>query len=146
LLVRPQKLPAADSERVFRVALSREYRAMELLRRPEVDYRALMSLSDIGPGVDDPAVAEQVSIQCKYAGYIERQREEIQRQRRHETQALPGDLDYGKVAGLSSEVREKLARQRPLTLGQASRIPGVTPAAISLLLVHLKRRQYRQSA
>jgi len=111
-----------------------------------VDYAALMSLPGLGPAVMEPAVAEQVSIQCKYAGYIERQRQEIHRQRRHEDQSLPENLDYARVTGLSAEVREKLTRQRPLTLGQASRIPGVTPAAISLLMVHLKRRQYRQSA
>lgn len=146
LLVRPQTLDEATSQRVFGGPLSREFRAMELLRRPDVSYAALMSLPGIGPGVGESAVAEQVSIQCKYAGYIERQQEDIQRQQRHETQALPESLDYAQVAGLSAEVREKLAQQRPLTLGQASRIPGVTPAAISLLLVHLKRHQYRRSA
>ena len=102
-----------------------------------------MSLPGVGPGEVDPYVAEQVEIQVKYAGYIERQRDEIERQRRHEALALPADFDYGQVRGLSREVSEKLSRQRPHTLGQAGRIPGVTPAAISLLLVHLKRGRLR---
>ncbi|HBO14008.1 MAG TPA: tRNA uridine-5-carboxymethylaminomethyl(34) synthesis enzyme MnmG, partial [Halieaceae bacterium] len=91
--------------------------------------------------VDDPQVAEQVTIQAKYAGYIERQAEEIARLARHESLALPDSLDYAAVDGLSHEVRSKLADARPATLGQAARVPGVTPAAISLLLVHLKKRE-----
>ena len=116
---------------------------MELLRRPQVEYRALMELPGAGPGVGDLKVAEQVEIQAKYAGYIERQQDEIQRTRTHAELVLPKDLDYGKVVGLSAEVREKLTRQRPNTLGQAARIPGVTPAAISLLLLHVKKRTSR---
>lgn len=119
--------------------LGREYTLMELLRRPDVSYRLLMELPGAGPGIDDSKVAEQVDIQAKYAGYIGRQRDEIARTRRYEELALPADIDYGQVRGLSAEVRQKLAAQRPVTLGQASRIPGVTPAAISLLLVHLKK-------
>jgi tRNA uridine 5-carboxymethylaminomethyl modification enzyme len=99
-----------------------------------------MALPGVGPGVSDPAVAEQLEIQAKYAGYIERQHLEVERSRRLEHLALPPELDYGAVPGLSSEVREKLSRHRPVTVGQAGRIPGVTPAAVSLLLVHLKRR------
>ena len=99
-----------------------------------------MALSVAGPGVDDRAAAEQVEIQAKYSGYIARQQDEIARTRRHEDTRLPEDLDYAEVSGLSSEVRQKLAAQRPSTLGQAARIPGVTPAAVSLLLVHLKKR------
>jgi tRNA uridine 5-carboxymethylaminomethyl modification enzyme len=99
-----------------------------------------MQLPGVGPGVADDSVAEQVEIQAKYAGYIDRQKDEIARTRQHEATALPADLDYAQVKGLSSEVREKLARQRPETVGQAGRIPGVTPAALSLLLVHLKKR------
>jgi tRNA uridine 5-carboxymethylaminomethyl modification enzyme len=91
-------------------------------------------------------VAEQVEIQVKYAGYIERQREEIERQRRHQELLLPPDLDYAEVHGLSREVREKLNRHRPRTLGQAGRLPGITPAAVSLLLIHLKRRRGRGNA
>ncbi len=144
--VRPGQLDEAETQRVLKVPLSRESRALELLRRPEVNYAELMTLPGVGPGVNDPTVAEQVEIQCKYAGYIERQQEEIERHRRHEEMSLPSDLDYGEVRGLSNEVREKLARHRPATLGQAGRIPGVTPAAVSLLLVHLKRGGYRRSA
>ena len=144
--VRPAELNEAEAQRVLKGPLSRESRAFELLRRPEVSYGELMTLPGVGPGVNDPTVAEQVEIQCKYAGYIERQREEIERHRRHEEMSLPSDLDYGDVRGLSTEVREKLVRHRPATLGQAGRIPGITPAAVSLLLVHLKRGGYRRSA
>jgi tRNA uridine 5-carboxymethylaminomethyl modification enzyme len=144
--VRPPQLAPGDAERVLRGPLNRESRAIELLRRPEVSYAALMSLPGIGPGVSDASVAEQVEIQCKYAGYIERQQEEIERQRRHEETPLSAELDYSMVRGLSIEVREKLARHRPLTVGQAGRIPGVTPAAVSLLLVHLKRGPQRRRA
>jgi tRNA uridine 5-carboxymethylaminomethyl modification enzyme len=119
--------------------LRREMRALDLLARPEVDYRSLMNLPGLGPGVGDPRVAEQVEIQAKYAGYIGRQQDEIDRQRTQEAAGLPADFDFDRVRGLSSEVREKLKRVRPATVGQAARIPGVTPAAISLLLIHLKR-------
>lgn len=98
-----------------------------------------MTLPGAGPGVDDAAVAEQVEIQARYAGYIERQQDEIERQRRHEETRLPEGLDYAAVHGLSTEARQKLAAARPATLGQAARVPGVTPAAVSLLLLHLKR-------
>ncbi len=138
--LRPGDLPDATAADLFGKPLAREYRLSELLRRPEVGYRLLMGLDGIGPGVVDEEVAEQVEIQAKYAGYIERQRDEIERQRRHEATRLPPELDYATVRGLSAEVSEKLARQRPETLGHAARIPGVTPAAISLLLVHLKRK------
>ncbi len=137
--VRPEPLDPADLQRVLQGPLARESRASELLRRPEVSYSALMSLPGVGPGESDPQVSEQVEIQAKYAGYIERQRDEIERQRRHEETMLPADFDYSQVHGLSREVSEKLSRQRPQTLGQAGRMPGVTPAALSLLLVHLKR-------
>jgi tRNA uridine 5-carboxymethylaminomethyl modification enzyme len=113
--------------------------ALELLRRPEVSYRDLMSLPDM-PAVDiDDKVAEQVEIQAKYSGYIERQQSEIEYTRRQEQLELPSDLDYAKVKGLSTEVQQILIETRPATLGQASRIPGMTPAAISRLLVYLKR-------
>ncbi|MCP5158187.1 MAG: tRNA uridine-5-carboxymethylaminomethyl(34) synthesis enzyme MnmG [Gammaproteobacteria bacterium] len=141
LWVRPLQLAEDDAQRVLQGPLARESRITELLRRPEVSYAGLMSLPGIGPGVADHQVAEQVEIQAKYAGYIERQREEIERQRRHEELALPADLDYAGVQGLSREAREKLDRHRPRTLGQASRVPGVTPATISLLLIHLKQRR-----
>ncbi|HHH36458.1 MAG TPA: tRNA uridine-5-carboxymethylaminomethyl(34) synthesis enzyme MnmG [Gammaproteobacteria bacterium] len=121
--------------------LSRETNALELLRRPGLNYRDLVALPGVGPGVEDPGVAEQVEIQAKYEGYIRRQEDEIRRQRRHEDMTLPEDLDYARVPGLSTEVRQKLSEGRPATLGQAARIPGVTPAAISLVLVHLKKHQ-----
>ncbi|MFO1423737.1 MAG: tRNA uridine-5-carboxymethylaminomethyl(34) synthesis enzyme MnmG [Candidatus Competibacteraceae bacterium] len=143
--VRPGQASDADFQRVLQGPLARESRAAELLRRPEVTYDGLMSLLGVGPGVADPRVAEQVEIQAKYAGYIERQREEIERQRRHEQWALPPDLDYAEVRGLSREAREKLIRHRPHTLGQAGRIPGMTPAAVSLLLIHLKRHRGRRA-
>ena len=118
--------------------LTHEYSLLDLLRRPEVDYPALVALTG---GSDVPAdAAEQVEIQAKYAGYIERQQEEIDRLRQHEQTRLPEDLDYASLNGLSNEIRGKLADVRPQTLGQASRIPGVTPAAVSLLLIHLKKR------
>ncbi|MEE4379754.1 MAG: tRNA uridine-5-carboxymethylaminomethyl(34) synthesis enzyme MnmG [Candidatus Competibacteraceae bacterium] len=144
--VRPSQLNAEDAQRVLNGPLTRESRAIDLLRRPEVSYEHLVSLPGLGPGVDNSQVSEQVDIQCKYAGYIDRQQDEIQRSRRYEELKLPGDLDYHHVRGLSAEVCEKLARQRPDTLGQAGRIPGVTPAAVSLLLVHLKRHSQRRSA
>ncbi|QQS53921.1 MAG: tRNA uridine-5-carboxymethylaminomethyl(34) synthesis enzyme MnmG [Candidatus Competibacteraceae bacterium] len=144
--VRPGQLAETDAEWLLGGPLARESRAAELLRRPEVSYENLMRLPGIGPGEPDPQVAEQVEIQAKYAGYIERQREEIERQRRQEHLSLPPTLDYAEVRGLSREVREKLERHRPHTLGQAGRIPGMTPAAVSLLLVHLKRGRGRQNA
>jgi tRNA uridine 5-carboxymethylaminomethyl modification enzyme len=119
--------------------IDREYSLADLLRRPEVGYSALMGLPGAGIGVTDPAVGEQVEIQTKYAGYIDRQRDEITRQAQHEHTQLPTDLDYGQVRGLSKEVQQKLTQYQPATLGEAARLSGVTPAAISLLLVHLKR-------
>ncbi len=119
----------------------RECTLIELLRRPEMNYGAVVSLPGAGPGVQDARIAEQVEIQAKYAGYIERQALEIERQLRHEETPLPSELDYSSVTGLSVEVRQTLTRYRPATLGQAARLSGVTPAAISLLLVHLKRRR-----
>jgi tRNA uridine 5-carboxymethylaminomethyl modification enzyme len=105
-----------------------------MLRRPELNYASLVT-----EPVEDAVVAEQVEIQAKYEGYIERQREEVERRAAMESSALPPTLDYQQVKGLSAEVQQKLNRHRPETIGQASRISGVTPAAISLLLVHLKR-------
>ena len=120
--------------------LSRETHAIDLLKRPDMGYAALAAVPGFGPAVDDPAVAEQVEIEAKYAGYVERQQGEIARAQRHESAAIPEGFDYRRVTGLSAEVLQKLERVRPATLGQAGRIPGVTPAAVSLLLVHLKRR------
>ncbi|HEY9142971.1 MAG TPA: tRNA uridine-5-carboxymethylaminomethyl(34) synthesis enzyme MnmG [Arenimonas sp.] len=128
------------------VVLSRECTALDLMKRPELDYAALRRLPSLGPGVEDPAVAEQVEIGVKYAGYLDRQAEEIQRQRRHEDTAIPEDFDYAGLPGLSAELQGKLAGVRPETIGQAQRIPGMTPAAISLLLVQLARRKGRRVA
>jgi tRNA uridine 5-carboxymethylaminomethyl modification enzyme len=137
--VRPAQLDAG-APALLGGELRREARAAELLARPGVSYAALMTVPGVGPGVDDPAVAEQVEIQAAYAGYIDRQEAEIVRTRANEALALPADFDFATVRGLSAEVREKFVRLRPATIGQAARIPGVTPAAVSLLLVHLKRR------
>jgi tRNA uridine 5-carboxymethylaminomethyl modification enzyme len=144
--VRPGQLSDADCVRVLGQLLQREASCMELLRRPEVSYDELMSLPSIGPGVSDPKVAEQIETQARYAGYIDRQHQEIERHRRHESARLPHDLDYTQVRGLSAEVRQKLDQHRPETIGQASRISGVTPAAISLLLVHLKKQAVLSAA
>jgi tRNA uridine 5-carboxymethylaminomethyl modification enzyme len=111
------------------------------LRRPEVNYASLMSLSGAGPGVSDAKVVEQIEVQAKYHGYIERQRCEIAHARTHAETPIPRDFDYATVRGLSTEVRQRLTHIRPETVGQASRISGVTPAAVSLLLVYLKRRR-----
>jgi tRNA uridine 5-carboxymethylaminomethyl modification enzyme len=138
--IHPENLSAEQAQAVLGAAITREYRLADLLRRPEVSYTQLMTLPNAGVGIEDPVVAEQLEIQAKYAGYIERQREEIERHRRYETLALPGDLDYADVSGLSNEVRQKLQQHKPATIGQASRVPGVTPAAVSLLLIHLKKQ------
>jgi tRNA uridine 5-carboxymethylaminomethyl modification enzyme len=134
----PQRVDPARAEELLGQPLDREFSLAELLRRPEVGYARLMALAS-DPGVADGAVAEQVEISTKYAGYIERQEQEIARRTEHEAQRLPRELDYRNVRGLSIEVQQKLNEHRPETLGQAARISGVTPAAISLLLVHLKR-------
>lgn len=138
LCVKPQTLASAGVETYLKQALTKDYRVSELLARPELNYDDLMKVESLGPGVSDPKVSEQVEIQAKYRGYIERQLNEIQRQARYEAISLPMNLDYSSVKGLSNEVREKLSQYKPLTLGQASRISGVTPAAVSLLLVHIK--------
>ncbi len=136
----PHKIDPARLKAAIGQTLSREYNLEDLLRRPEVNYVSLMSLEAAGPGVDEPMVADQVEVQVKYAGYIERQRDEIARTKRNEESKIPTDFDYGSVSGLSAEVSQKLISHQPQTIGQASRIPGVTPAAISLLLVFLKKR------
>ncbi len=137
--VNPRLADDADIVRAVGQSLEREYRAFDLLRRPETSYAGLMALPQVGPGIEAADVIEQVEIQAKYQGYIERQREEVAKAEASETLVLPADLDYRNVYGLSIEVQQKLDQHKPETLGQASRIPGVTPAAISLLLVHLKK-------
>ena len=121
------------------ITLTHEANALDLLRRPELDYAGLTATEGFGPGVEHEDVAAQVEVQTKYAGYLDRQRDEIERQRRHESTPIPAGFDYDRVRGLSAEVSAKLKQVQPATLGQARRISGVTPAAISLLLVHLKR-------
>jgi len=147
-VVHPHQLSEQQQRDVLGNTLSREMHALELLRRPEVSYEALVSLPVIGApeSQTDERLAEQVAAQlnvrAKYDGYIVRQTTEIERQRRHQESALPPELDYRQIKGLSNEVRQRLYEARPQTLGQASRVPGVTPAAVSLLLVHLKRTKF----
>ncbi len=165
--VNPRTLSAPEAERVLGKGIEREYPLFELLRRPGVGYEALLSLeggrwrpyqaADEGDdprplvsretlGADYEAVVEQLEIAAQYAGYIERQRDEVERSAAYENLSLPADFDYHQVTALSIEVRQKLSKQRPETLGQAARISGVTPAAISLLLIHLKRSRSRDFA
>ncbi|HEY9224842.1 MAG TPA: tRNA uridine-5-carboxymethylaminomethyl(34) synthesis enzyme MnmG [Variovorax sp.] len=144
--VNPRNLPAAESTRVLGKAIEHEYNLGDLLRRPDVDYATLMSLDGgrYAPAQAlDAAEVEQVEIAAKYSGYIDRQHDEVERASHFENLKLPADFDYGQVAALSFEVRQTLARQRPETLGLASRISGVTPAAISLLMVHLRKGGHR---
>ncbi len=154
-LVRPEQLSVDQSMALFGGPLSREARAFELLKRPEADYAGMVSLDAVGANPDmerlspelRAQVAQQVEVQAKYDGYIRRQQEEIDRHLRNEETALPEDLDYSGIRGLSNEVCQKLEAARPGTIGQASRLPGVTPAAVSLLLIHLKKRDMvRRSA
>jgi tRNA uridine 5-carboxymethylaminomethyl modification enzyme len=137
--VNPKVLTRIQMETVFGGILEREYTLGDLLRRPGVGYDTLMTLPGTGPALIDDRASEQIQIQIKYEGYVDRQREEIARRQAHEMTRLPLDLDYRIVRGLSVEVQQKLNQHRPETVGQATRISGVTPAAISLLLVHLKR-------
>jgi len=139
LWVNPRTLPAEEAERVLGKAIEREYPLSDLLRRPDVSYAALMTLPGAGPAVFDPVIAEQVEVQAKYSGYITRQQDEVERRESQGSLKLPADLDYTGVRGLSREVQQKLNHHKPETIGQAARMQGITPAAISLLLVHLKR-------
>jgi len=138
--MQPRNLPPSEAQRVLGRSMEREYSLFDLLRRPEVSYQSLLTLPNAGEAVTDAAVIEQLEIQAKYQGYIDRQLEEVEKAQANETLRLPMDLDYRDVRGLSIEVQQKLNQFKPETLGQASRIQGITPAAISLLLVHLKRR------
>ncbi len=137
--INPRIVTEADQQRVFGQTIEREYNLLDLLRRPDVTYGSLMTLPGAGPAIENAQAAEQVEIQAKYHGYVERQREEIEKSAGHETTKLPLDLDYSKITGLSIEARQKLAKHQPETLGQASRISGITPAAISVLMVYAKR-------
>ena len=138
--VQPASLPEADALRVLGKPIEHEYSLFELLRRPEISYQALLSLPGAGDAITDEAVLQQIEIAAKYQGYIDRQHEEIERQKGSENMLLPEDIDYSDVHGLSIEAQQKLKAQRPQTIGQASRISGLTPAAISLLMVYLKRK------
>ncbi|ATF55324.1 tRNA uridine-5-carboxymethylaminomethyl(34) synthesis enzyme MnmG [Morganella morganii] len=138
--VHPQSESVKEINAILNTPLSKEATGEDLLRRPEMDYNRLMTLSDFAPGVNSPAAAQQVEIQVKYEGYISRQQDEIQRQLRNENATLPVDLDYKQVSGLSNEVVAKLNDHKPTSIGQASRISGITPAAISILLVWLKKQ------
>ncbi|MGI9344225.1 MAG: tRNA uridine-5-carboxymethylaminomethyl(34) synthesis enzyme MnmG, partial [Gammaproteobacteria bacterium] len=151
-LVRPADLDEAQNARIDG-PLRREQKALELLKRPNVDYAWLTGIPTVGGRERDSAesaelaqqIDDQVMIQARYQGYVERQRQEIERNRRHTETKLPDDIDYATVRGLSHEIRQKLADARPATLGQASRISGMTPAAVSLLLVHLKKRELKSA-
>jgi len=138
--VHPQHAALAQVNQLLKTPLSREASLEDLIRRPEVNYQDLMQIEGIGPALLDPAAAEQVEIQIKYEGYINRQQDEIAKHERNENSKLPLDFDYSQVKGLSNEVVLKLNQSRPETVGQASRISGITPAAISLLLVYLKKQ------
>jgi tRNA uridine 5-carboxymethylaminomethyl modification enzyme len=148
--VSPKLVASLEAERVLGKAMEREYNLADLLRRPNVNYASLMSMQSVDGrkfSTDEPladAVREQIEIQLKYAGYIDRQAKEVERHEHFENLKLPAELDYMQVKALSMEVRQKLNKHRPETLGQASRIAGVTPAAISLLLVHLKKGGFRE--
>jgi len=137
--VNPRIINKDEAIRVLGKPLEREYTLHDLLRRPDVSYRSLLTLPGAGVGVENEKIAEQVETQAKYHGYIERQRDEIDRNEQYEALGLPVTMDYRDVRGLSKEVQQKLNQHKPENLGQAARISGVTPAAISLLLVHLKR-------
>ena len=148
--VNPNSLSAAEAQRVLGKPIEREYNLADLLRRPGISYSGLMSL-EAGRYQPDaemqaalvPEVLEQIDIVAKYSGYIHRQQEEVERAAHFENLELPQDFDYGQVSALSIEVRQKLNRHKPETLGMASRISGVTPAAISLLMIHLKKRGFK---
>ena len=137
--IHPDHAATPELNTMLKNPVSREHSLEELIRRPEMTYGQLMEIESVGPGLEDPIAAEQVEIQIKYAGYIARQMDEIAKTQRHENTLLPVDMDFSKISGLSNEVVAKLTEARPETIGKASRISGITPAAISLLLVYLKK-------
>ncbi len=152
IFVRPESLD--DNDREILGAMQRECRATELLRRPELGYADLTTLSAVGSGswqqhMSDEQleqVVQQLEVQARYEGYIERQQREIDKHVRQEALILPDDIDYANVTGLSTEARQRLLAARPVTLGHASRLEGVTPSTVSLLLIHLKKRNFKRSA
>jgi tRNA uridine 5-carboxymethylaminomethyl modification enzyme len=150
--INPKTLDAAVAEDLLGKKVEREHSLYDLLKRPQVSYAALMAIHNhegdllAGPGLEDPVAAEQVEIQTKYSGYVAKQQEEVDKQAAQEAQAIPDNIDYDSITSLSIEVRQRLKASRPATVGQAARISGVTPAAISLLLIHIKRMHYRKMA
>ena len=141
--LKPETIAVEEATRVLGQPLQREYSLMQLLRRPEVDFKSLMTLTDFDVSELDDIVIQQIEIQARYSGYIERQETEIARNLHYEKATLPSDIDFNQVSGLSNEVIQKLSEHKPHSLGQASRIPGMTPAAISLLRIYLKKRQFQ---
>ncbi len=137
--VRPGSVAAQQYAKVFTQSLEREYSGWDLLRRPEVDYNRLMTIQDLGPGVTNLAVVEQIDIQARYDGYLTRQENDVARQQQYESTQIPTTLGYDLISGLSTELKQKLITIQPMTVAQAKRIPGMTPAAISLLLIHIKK-------
>ncbi|MEW6253148.1 MAG: tRNA uridine-5-carboxymethylaminomethyl(34) synthesis enzyme MnmG, partial [Planctomycetota bacterium] len=137
--VNPAILPAEEATRLVGQPIEREYSLFDLLRRPGLGYAQVLALPGGGAGVRDARVAEQVEIAAKYQGYIDRQNEEVEKHREQESLRLPADLDYAQLTALSMEVRQRLQQARPETLGQAARLQGVTPAAISVLMIYAKR-------
>lgn len=150
--VSPKVLSSVRAQELLGQPLQREHNLYDLLKRPQVKYKTLMNLQAndetlvAGPGLEDPVAAEQVEIRIKYAGYIAKQQDEVERQAAHEAQLIPSDIDYDVITGLSIEVKHRLKTIRPETIAQAGRISGVTPAAISLLLIHMKRLQHQRRA
>ena len=143
--VRPKTPQAEAVNALIEKPLAHEYNLLDLLKRPELTYASLADAVELAER-PDAAVIEQMEILAKYAGYIDRQADEIEKLRAAETTALPAEFDYGQVKGLSNEVKQKLGEIRPQTLGQAGRIPGVTPAAISLLMIYLKKHHHQKKA
>jgi tRNA uridine 5-carboxymethylaminomethyl modification enzyme len=140
-MLHPNTPNALQVQTLLEKPLTREHRLLELLRRPELTYPILMANTDFGPGIEDTEAAQQIEIQVKYAGYIDRQEEEIARHSKQEVTKIPDDINYSDITGLSNEVRQKLSVARPASIGMASRMPGMTPAAVSILLVHIKKRK-----
>ncbi|HWK71863.1 MAG TPA: tRNA uridine-5-carboxymethylaminomethyl(34) synthesis enzyme MnmG [Burkholderiaceae bacterium] len=150
--INPKTLALHAAEALLGKQVEREYSLYDLLKRPQVGYGALMELAQsdgrllAGPGIQEPVSAEQVEIQVKYEGYVSKQQEEVEKQAAQEGQPIPQDIDYDAISSMSIEVRQRLKAARPETVGQASRISGITPAAISLLLIHIKRMNYQKKA
>ena len=138
--INPNSAQVDELNKILKTPIVREASGEDLLRRPEVTYDMLTAIETFGPALEDTQASEQVEIQVKYQGYIDRQKDEVEKSLRHEKTKLPFDLDYSVVKGLSNEVIAKLNDAKPETVGMASRISGVTPAAISLLLVYLKKQ------